>query len=93
MPQSVPKGLTREHVLWAISQMDAEGERKPGTQTDYVLVHNGQSYPPKTVISLACRGLIGRVLELDEFSGGEAPGQACFVLHELGFAVEKSGKK
>ena len=73
--------------------MDAEGERKPGTHTDYALVHNGQSYPPKSVISLACRGLIGRVLEPDEFSGGEAPGQTCFVLRELGFTVEKSGQK
>jgi hypothetical protein len=39
------------------------------------------------VIGLACRSLLGRVLLPDEFSGGEAPGQANFVLRELGFTV------
>ena len=43
--------------------------------------------PPKAVIGLACRYSVGRVLEPQEFSGGEAPGQANFVLRELGFTV------
>jgi hypothetical protein len=41
------------------------------------------------VVGLACRYSIGRVLTPDEFSGGEAPGQANFVLRKLGFTVIK----
>ena len=47
-------------------------------------------YPPKAVIGLACRSLLGRVLLPEEFSGGEAPGQANFVLRELGFTVDEA---
>ena len=57
--------------------------------TGYELVHAGRRYPPKAVVGLACRDLLGRVLPPEEFSDGEAPGQANFVLRELGFAVEK----
>jgi hypothetical protein len=39
------------------------------------------------VIGLACRYSIGRSLLPEEFSGGEAPGQANFVLRKLGFTV------
>jgi len=53
------------------------------------LVHDGRRYPPKAVIGLACQQLLGRILTPEEFSGGEAPGQANFVLRELGFTVEK----
>src|SRR5262249_21307218 len=38
---------------------------------------------------VACRYLVGRILTPDEFSGGEAPGQANFVLRKLGFTVVK----
>ena len=89
MPQSVPKGLSREHVLQALTDLDAGVEHPFGSPTGYELVHEGRRYPPKAVIGLACRDLLGRVLLPEEFSGGEAPGQANFVLRELGFTVEK----
>lgn len=38
-------------------------------------------------MGLACRYSLGRVLLPEEFSGGEAPGQANFVLRKLGFTV------
>ena len=80
MPQSIPKGLTRESVLTALADLDAAIEHPFGTPTGYVLVHDGKHYPPKAVIGLACRSLLGRVLLPEEFSGGEAPGQANYVL-------------
>ncbi len=43
------------------------------------------------MIGLAFRHLTGRVLMPEEFSGGEAPGQANYVLRELGFTVEAKG--
>jgi hypothetical protein len=42
---------------------------------------------------MACRYLLGRPLQPDEFSGGEAPGQANFVLRKLRFTVVKKGER
>ena len=55
-------------------------------------VHEGKRYPPKAVIGLACRYSLGRILLPEEFSGGEAPGQANFVLRKLGFTVVRKGE-
>jgi hypothetical protein len=93
MPLSVPKGLTREHVLRALADLDAGVDHPFGPPTGYELVYEGRRYPPKAVVGLACRPLLGRILLPEEFSGGEAPGQANFVLRELGFTVEKKGSR
>lgn len=89
MPQSIPKGLTAEHVLQSLADLDAGVEHPFGAPTGYELVHDGRPYPPKAVVGLAHRHLAGRVLGPEEFSGGEAPGQANYVLREPGFIVEK----
>jgi hypothetical protein len=91
MPQSIPKGLTRASVLQALADLDAGAEHPFGPPTGYELVHWGRRYAPKAVVGLACRSLLGRVLLPEEFSGGEAPGQANFVLRELGFTVVRKG--
>jgi hypothetical protein len=89
MPHALPIGLTRENVLQALADLDSGLEHPFGTPTGYEVTHEGNHYAPKAVIGLACRTLLGRVLRPEEFSGGEAPGQANFVLRELGFTVEK----
>src|SRR5690349_7292378 len=91
MPQSIPKGLTAEHVLRALADLDAGVDHPFGPPTGYELVHRGRRYPPKAVIGLAYRHHAGRILRPEEFSGGEAPGQANYALRELGFAVERKG--
>src|SRR4051812_42143386 len=91
MPQAIPNGLSREHVLQALADLDAGGEHPFGAPTGYELVHEGRRYSPKAVIGLACRALLGRILQPEEFSGGEAPGQANYVLRELGFTVGRKG--
>jgi hypothetical protein len=93
MPQSVPAGLTREHVLRTLSDLDAGLTHPFGTPTGYELIHDGKRYAPKAVIGLACLYSIGRSLQPEEFSGGEAPGQANFVLRNLGFAVVKKAEE
>src|SRR5438477_10098479 len=93
MPQSIPKGLTRECILQALADLDAGMDHPFGAPTGYELVHEGRRYPPKAVIGLAFRHLAGRSLQPEEFSGGEAPGQANYVLRELGFTVEKKGEE
>jgi hypothetical protein len=87
MPQAIPAGLTQEHVLRALADLDADVRHDFGTPTGYELVHQGRRYAPKAVVGLACRYSIGRILGPEEFSGGEAPGQANFVLRKLGFTV------
>lgn len=89
MPQSIPVGLKREHVLRTLSELDAGIEHSFGKSTGYELVENDNRYAPKAVVGLACRYSIGRILRPEEFSGGEAPGQANFVLRKLGFTVVK----
>jgi hypothetical protein len=89
MPQSIPKDLTRDHVLRALADLDAGIDHPFGAPTGYELVHDGKRYPPKAVVGLAFRHLKGGILKPEEFSGGGAPGQANFVLRELGFTVEK----
>jgi hypothetical protein len=93
MPQSVPAALTREHVLRTLSELDAGLTHPFGTATGYELVHDQKRYVPTAVVGLACRYSIGRMLAPKEFSGGEGPGQANFVLRKLGFAVVNKEKK
>src|SRR5262245_1175796 len=92
MPQSIPAGLTREHVLRTLADLDAGIDHPFGRPTGYELVHHGKRYAPKAVVGLACRYSIGRTLTPDEFSGGEAPDQANFVLRKLGFTVVRKGE-
>jgi hypothetical protein len=87
MPQSIPTGLTADHVLRALADLDAGAAHPFGPPTRYEVVHGGKRYAPKAVIGLACRYLLGDVLPPDRFSGGEAPGQANYVLRRLGFTV------
>jgi hypothetical protein len=51
------------------------------------MLHDGKRYAPKSVIGLAFKHLTGQVLGPEEFKGGEAPGQANYVLRDLGFDV------
>src|SRR6476646_9116387 len=91
MPQSIPAGLTHEHVLRTLADLDGGIDHPFGPPTGYALVHQGKRYAPKAVVGLACRYSIGRTLQPEEFSGGEASGQANFVLRKLGFTVVRKG--
>ena len=88
MPQSIPTGLTRTHVLQALADLDAGVDHPFGSPTGYELAHEGKKYPPKAVVGLACRySSLGRILLPEEFSGGEAPEQPNFALRKLRFTV------
>jgi hypothetical protein len=92
MPQSISPGLKQEHVLRTLADLDAGIDHPFGQPTGYELIHDGKRYAPKAVVGLACRYSIGRILTPEEFSGGEAPGQANFVLRKLGFTVVRKGE-
>ena len=91
MSQSIPAGLTREHVLKTLSDLESGLDHPFGIPTEYELVHEKKRYVPKAVIGMACRYSIGRILNPEEFRDGEAPGEANFVLRKLGFSVFKKG--
>ncbi len=87
MPQSIPKGLTHDHVLKAIADLDAGIEHPFGKPTGYEVVHADKRYAPKAVVGVAFRHVTGQILQPSKFSGGEATGQANYVLRRLGFSV------
>lgn len=91
MPKSVPAGLNVERVLRTLADIDSGVAHPFGPPTGYELVHGDKRYAPKAVVGLACRYSIGRMLSPEEFSGGEAPGQANFVLRRLGFTIIRKG--
>src|SRR5688500_18932067 len=91
MPQSIPAGLTADHVRLALADLDARVAHPFGEPTNFEVIAGGKRYPPKAVVGLAVRHLTGSVLLPAEFSGGEAPGQANYVLRRLGFVVVSKG--
>lgn len=92
MPKSIPEGLTQQHVLSALADLNAGISHPFGSPTGYELLHDGKRYAPKAVIGLAFKHLTGHMLGHEDFSGGEAPGQANYVLRDLGFeVVERAG--
>ena len=86
MPKAIPEGLTAQHVLLALQDLDEGIENSFGPPTGYELVHDDKRHPPKAVVGIAFRHLTGSILPHGEFSGGESAGQANFVLRNLGFS-------
>jgi hypothetical protein len=62
--------ISRDNVLAAIERIQREGVPRSRCSTRYHLVHEGKSFPPKYVVSLAVEDATGRELDPREFSGG-----------------------
>ena len=82
------KQITREHVLGAIEEIDAEGIPGKAQSTFYDLLHEGRRYPPKYVLSLAAKYSRGEVLNRRDFTGGDKS-KAFHHLRKLGFQIER----
>ena len=82
--------IDRQDIKDALTQLSSGVKHAFGESTKYDVMYEGDRYPPKAVIGLATRRLLGRSLAPDEFSGGMA--SQCFrVLKEHGFdIVDKS---
>jgi hypothetical protein len=87
MPKAIPNGLTRQHVLLALKDLDEGIEHSFGGATGYHLLHEGKAYAPKAVVGIAFRHLNGTTLNHTDFKGGEGRGQANSVLSDLEFKV------
>lgn len=88
----IPKNITKEHILAAIKKIDNHEIPEARKSTKFLLVHEGQEYPPKYVISIAHKLANRRELLPSEFSGGKESND---FLRNLGFKIinrEQSGQ-
>jgi 5-methylcytosine-specific restriction protein B len=86
--KSSTSGLTRDHVLGALSDIDKNGIPQDARSTTYDLLYGPNRYPPKYVLSLACRHASGIEFDRSEFTGGEKS-PAFGLLRDLGFQIER----
>lgn len=66
----IPRELTPEDVLQALDRIARHEIPRERASTKYCLTYSGRHYPPKYVISEACRRFRAGGLPPDEFSGG-----------------------
>ena len=88
----IPDGITQEHLLQAIKDFENDVEHRFGPSSTYDVLHAGKRYPPKAIVGLAARHILGSPLQPEDFEGGI--GTKCFrVLTENGFTiVPKEGR-
>jgi len=87
--------ITREDIQEAIAALERGETHAFGPSIFYDLLEGDRRYPPKAVVGLAARRVLGRALRPDEFSGGEES-WAFRLLRDRGFNVVKklgSGSK
>jgi len=80
----VKREVSRQNILQALAEIDKSGVPKRRQATKYNLYHDGKSYPPKYVVSLATKYATGQELEASEFSGGD---ETNTFLSSLGFTI------
>jgi 5-methylcytosine-specific restriction protein A len=71
MAKDFREQITRDDIEHAIADLDRGEPHAFGPSTFYDLLVGGRRYPPKAVVGLAARRVLGRALRPDEFSGGE----------------------
>ena len=82
----VKKEVKTQDILQALKEIDRIGVPKRRQATKYNLYHDGKSYPPKYVLSLATKYATGQELEASDFSGGEETND---FLSSLGFIIRE----
>ena len=84
----IPDNITKIHLEKAIDEIDKQGIRRGRHSSTYDLVHNGNFYPPKLVISIANRFANNIELDSESFVGGI--GTSSFkLLEDNGFHIEE----
>ncbi len=80
----IPREIGGQHILQALAHVDQHGEPRGRGSRHFLLRHEGNSYSPKYVVSLACKFATGRLLPSQEFSGGE---ETNGFLTRMGFEI------
>jgi 5-methylcytosine-specific restriction protein B len=81
-------GVKKEHVLKALEEIEKNGIPPDARSTTYDLLYGPNRYPPKYVLSLACKYASGKEFARSDFSGGDSS-PAFTLLRELGFQIER----
>jgi hypothetical protein len=83
---SIPKNITREHLIQAIEKINHDGIPKDGDSMYYDVKYNSKFYPPKLVVSIA--NLFANGIELDRNSFDGGMNSPCFdLLINNGFEI------
>lgn len=85
----INKEVNRQHVIEALEYIDKYGVPKNRMATKFYLYHNGNSYPPKYVLSLATKIATGKELEPFQFNGGK---ETNTFLSELKFIIREGSQ-
>ncbi len=73
MAKNIPADISQQDVLEAIRAFSyGSVVHKFHESEKYDLIHDGNRYPPKAILGIAAKRIMGRVLEPSEFSGGES---------------------
>jgi hypothetical protein len=83
--------IEKQHILAAIADIDATGVPAGRNSKSFDLVYNGNTYPPKLVVSLAVKHATGSELDPSAFIGGSPTNrptdtqsaQSCLYSHFL----------
>ncbi|MFX0203950.1 MAG: McrB family protein, partial [Candidatus Hodarchaeota archaeon] len=86
----IPQNITREHILEALKEIKRKGVPYRREPTKFHLLHDGEQFPPKYVISLANKFANDRELEPSQFSGGHETNS---FLRELGFEIVEKAEQ
>ncbi|HTF63578.1 MAG TPA: HNH endonuclease [Edaphobacter sp.] len=86
MANKIPQGISREHILAALHDLDRGIPHSFRGSTRYDLLYENRRYPPKAVIGLAAGKLSGSPLGPYDFKGGSET--ICFnTLRRNGFKI------
>ena len=81
------RNLTTSHVLSALAEIERDGYPPKARSSTYDLIHSDRRYPPKYVLSLACRYANGEEFPRNFFHGGRES-RSFGLLQKLGFHIE-----
>ena len=84
----IPKNLTRQDILQAIKEVDANGIPLDRHSTKWSVLQDGKHYPPKYLVSIANIFRNGEEWHQSKFSGGPETNQ---FLESLGFEIVTGG--
>lgn len=68
---TIPKEITREHIIQAIEEIKKVRWPPRNNSTTYDLCFEGERYPPKIVVMYANKYANGELFDVSKFSGGE----------------------
>ncbi|WP_340392470.1 HNH endonuclease [Paenibacillus sp. FSL E2-0190] len=83
---TIPQGITREHIISAINEVKNNGVPNHRHSMRYILVYEGETYPPKYIVGLANKYANGYELDRKDHHSGAETNQ---FLGSLGFEIIK----